>query len=93
MVVLTGIILAALRYWPPGTADERRLRPAAGRRTEEFVIAIGAILDATNTWWAERLLHWTFRDMPVGHQWRHLPVPVCSRHHSVAGMLLVRECP
>jgi hypothetical protein len=23
-----------------------------------FVIAIGVILDATNTWWAERLLHW-----------------------------------
>jgi len=30
-----------------------------------FVIAIGVILDATNTWWAERLLHWPFRDMPA----------------------------
>ena len=30
-----------------------------------FVIAIGVILDATNTWWAERILHWPLRDMPA----------------------------
>ena len=30
-----------------------------------FMIAIGVILDATNTWWAERILHWPFRDMPA----------------------------
>ena len=30
-----------------------------------FVIAVGVILDATNTWWAERILHWPFRDMPA----------------------------
>ena len=30
-----------------------------------FVIAVGVILDATNTWWAKQLVHWPFRDMPA----------------------------
>ena len=30
-----------------------------------FVIGIGVILDATNTWWAKRILHWPLRDMPA----------------------------
>ena len=53
MVVVTGIVLAALRYWPPGRRMNGGLiLPLVAGLA--FVIAVGVILDATNAWSAER---------------------------------------
>jgi hypothetical protein len=62
-----------------------------------FVIAVGVILDATNTWWAERLLHWPFRDMPATNgAIFHGAIFLCLlvlAITAVAGMLFMREWP
>jgi hypothetical protein len=57
-----------------------------------FVIAIGVILDATNTWWAEWLLHWPLRDMPATNSAFFACLLVLAIT-AMAEMLFMREWP